>query len=344
MPYIFERFYRAKKANYSGTGIGLTWTKQIVELLEGNIEVDNSKKNQVTFSVTIPNLNNPLIIALEEQRQQHNEVNALDINEEAGNLSDSFESLPHILVVEDNIEMQELLANVLKSNFKLDFAANGEIGEKKAIQLQPNLVLSDIMMPVKDGFELLTALKENFNTSHIPVVLLTARSDSKSRIVGLNQDADDYIEKPFDPVELKARVNNLLRQRKHLHKLFSENPLIYSEEIKCTPIDADFIDRARKILELHFANGDFSVNSFCQGLALNRTSVNYKIKALTNQSIAEYIKNFRLEKAVKMLIETNDSILEIATDSGFNNPQVFNKSFKKKFKNTPSLFRSEFGK
>lgn len=342
LPHIFERFYRASENNYSGTGIGLSWSKQIVDLHGGTIRVDNSKNDQVSFSVQIPVIRNTEKTAANLNIK--NKTQLIENNHFIIDVNHSQRYLPHILVVEDNLEMQELLDNILKSEFHLDFAENGKVGEEMAIELQPDLIISDVMMPVKDGFELLKAIKENFNSSHIPIILLTALTDSISRISGLNQDADDYIGKPFDPIELKSRINNLLRQRLNLHKLFSENPLLYSKEVKCTPIDSDFIDRARNILKDHFSNGDFSVRDFCMELALNRTSVNTKIKALTNQSTAEYIKNFRLEKAAKMLIESNSTIIEICTDTGFNNPQVFNKAFKKKFNSTPSKYRSNFYK
>ena len=337
LPHIFERFYRAGTSSYSGTGIGLAWSKQIVELHQGTIAVDNSNEGQVSFSVQLP------VLTSQSEISTSNLANANGLDVAPNNLPKNGidHDFPHILVVEDNLEMRELLHTILKSDFKLDFAENGKIGEEMATQLQPDLIISDVMMPEKDGFELLKSLKENFSSSHIPIVLLTARGDSKSRIIGLNQDADDYIGKPFDPNELKARVNNLLRQRVHLHKLFSENPLLFSKDVKCTPIDADFIDRARKILEDHYSDGDFAVDEFCRELAFNKTGVNQKLNALANQSTAEYIRNFRLEKAAGMLIETNASITGIATDTGFNHVQVFNKSFKKKFDRTPTVFRAE---
>lgn len=333
--HIFERYFRSAENNYAGSGIGLAWSKQITELHDGTIKVDNSKTEQVSFIVNIPIIDKSLEIAnlqnglIREESEQKNDPS--DDN--------SPQEFPHILVVEDNIEMQDLLRSVLREEFKLDFAENGKIGEEMTIELQPDLVLSDVMMPVKNGFELLKFLKGNFSTSHIPVVLLTARSDSESLIIGLDENADDYIGKPFDANELKAKIKNLLRQRTHLHKLFSENPLLYSKEIKCTQLDAQFLDQARKILEKHFSDGDFSVEKFCSELASNRTSINNKLKALSNQTTASYIKNFRLEKAVKLLIETNLSIFDISISTGFKNSQVFNKSFKNKFSVTPSEYR-----
>ena len=332
LPYIFDRFYRAEENNYSGAGIGLAWSKQIVEMHNGTISVNNKISDQVSFCVQLPIKNIPSnsLVASSLSRIKPTNKDALPLTADS----------PRLLIVEDNLEIQELLNKVLKNEFQLEFAKNGVIGEEMAVQLQPDLVLSDIMMPLKDGFELLKSLKENFNTSHIPVILLTARDDTDSRIIGLNQNADDYIGKPFDVAELKARINNLLRQRLHLHKLFSENPLLFSKEINCTALDADFIDKARNVLEKHYSNGDFTVNLFCMELGLNRTSVNNKLKALTNHSTASYIRNFRLEKALKMLIENKLTIKEISIDTGFNSIQVFNKAFKNKFETTPTVYRA----
>lgn len=333
---IFDRFYRGSGNTATGHGIGLAWSKQITSVLGGEITVDNTINDQVTFTISIP---------IETANQRHESALVLEENTSllaTQDMSQPDADLPHVLVVEDNVEMQHVLKSVLETDYRLDFAINGKVGEEKAIALQPDLVLSDVMMPEKDGFELLKDLKENFSSSHIPVVLLTARADSSDRITGLNQDADDYIAKPFEAEELKARISNLLRQRQHLHELFSKNPLLYHKEIACSPIDTKFLDDARSILEAHFANGSFSTREFCAEIALNRTSVNAKLKALTNQTTAEFIKNFRLEKAVKILAETDQKIVDIATDAGFNNAQVFNKVFRQKHGCTPSVYRSRF--
>ena len=339
LPYIFDRYYRADEFKYSGTGIGLAMSRQIVEMHGGSIQVRNIEGTGVAFEVLLPAgfmIHEPIENGIYTAANGNGSMHHITTNgSELAQKSDRSK----ILVVEDNAEMRNLLKGILNEDFELSFGNDGEEGEKLAQTNQPDLVLSDVMMPKKDGFELLNVLKNNFGTSHIPVVLLTARADSTSRISGLNQDADDYIGKPFDAIELKARINNLLRQRKNLHKLFSENPLLYSKEIKCTPLDAEFIDKARQILENNYGDGDFSVNAFCAELALNRNSVNNKLNALANQSTAEYIKNFRLEKALKMLVETDTSISGIYVDCGFNSPQSFNKVFKKKYGCTPSEYR-----
>ena len=246
-----------------------------------------------------------------------------------------------LLIVEDNLEIRNLLGSTLAPEFEIITANDGEKGEALALKHQPDIVLSDVMMPKKDGFELLGALKTNINSSHIPAVLLTVKADAQSKITGLNQDADDYIAKPFNPQELIARLQNLIRQRKQLQKLFNQNPLVHVKGIKCSDIDDAFFTKARTILAKNYQNGDFSVSDFCVELTLNRNSVHNKIMAFTNDNTSRYIKNFRLEKAAQMLMETTIAISDIYIKNGFNSSQAFNKAFKERFKITPTAFREE---
>ncbi|MFT5823074.1 MAG: signal transduction histidine kinase/DNA-binding response OmpR family regulator [Crocinitomix sp.] len=339
-PYIFDRYYRANEEKYVGNGIGLSLCKEIIELHGGKIYVDNSLENSVSFHVELPP--NRIVQKLHEtvepeikQGLDQTKIDSTKLILETDGI------LPHLLVVEDNAEMRDLIAVSLKGDFRISFAENGEIGEQKAIENQPDLIISDVMMPVKDGFELLNILKNNFETSHIPIILLTAKAGSESRIQGLDQDADDYLVKPFNPKELKARVNNLVRQREQLQKLFTENPLHFiSKSSSISKLDADFLKNAQLILDTNYSNGDFTVNEFCQELALNRNSVHIKIKTYTGEGTATYIKNFRLKKVIHLLDETKKSIADICFECGFNSSQAFNQIFKKEFKLTPGQFRN----
>ncbi len=338
LPYIFDRYYRGNEKNYVGNGIGLSLCKQITEMHSGTIRVNNSLDNAVAFEVELPGL-----IVFEESKTTVKENTKIISVEEVEPIvhSERTQELPNLLVVEDNAEMRVLLDSVLKDHFSLDFAKDGEEGEQKAVKNQPDLILSDIMMPKKDGFELLKTIKTQIETSHIPVVLLTAKSDNESRLEGFDQDADDYISKPFDPKILLARLQNLIRQRRHLHKVFSEQPFILSKNIKCTPLDAIFLKKVQSVLETHYSNGDFSVDEFCRELALNRNSVHNKIKAFTGQSTAMYIKNYRLNKSIELITGTHQSIADIYIGCGFNNSQAFNKAFKERFKVTPGEYRKK---
>lgn len=337
---IFHRFFRAREQEYTGSGIGLALSRQIVELHQGTIEVDNSQPDSTIFKIVLPGLEQKQAVVSENQTAQvlngHEENSARKVKSIA-----STDGRSTLLIVEDNLEMQTLLKKLLGNDFRLWIAADGEEGEKMAIEHQPQLILSDVMMPNKDGFELLQAIKTNIHTSHIPVVLLTARADNESRIQGFEQDADEYIGKPFDPDALLSRIHNLLRQRQQLQKLFIEKPMLRVQSAQCTSLDQDFIHRAQEIVGQFYQDGSFTVEQFCKELALNRNSVHNKLKSLTSQSASQFIQTFRLTKAAELLGSTNENINAVATDSGFNNRQAFNKGFRKHFGMTPGEYRKK---
>lgn len=336
-PHLFDRYYRGSETEYTGNGIGLSLCKQIVDLHHGIIEVDNTIENSVTFRVELPQSR------IIEEKELFIEPDAILPNEHASILKPNQNPnshLPLLLIAEDNAEMRNLLATILQNEFRLLFAENGEVGEQMAIENQPDLIISDLMMPVKDGFELLNALKKNFETSHIPIILLTAKAGSDSRIQGLDQDADDYLVKPFNKEELKSRIFNLLRQRKKLQKLYLENPLRFiKRDNLISKLDSEFLEKVQSILESNYSNGDFTVNEFCKELALNRNSVHIKIKNYTGKGTGEYIRNYRLSRALTMLMESRMSIADISIACGFNSSQAFNQIFKKEFEVTPGQYR-----
>ena len=303
----------------------------------GRLDVSKNEEGAVVFSVQLTNGISNIETSFIEETDQPEIVPSQSVNYEKSEEKNK----PTLLIVEDNIEMLNLIKNVLTEDFKLILAKNGEEGEEKARTQLPDLIVSDIMMPKKDGFELLNSIKNTIDTSHIPVILLTAKSDSRSKIVGLRQDADDYIAKPFDPDFLRERILNVLRGRKKMQEVFERNPLLLGQKIECTDLDADFLQKALKILEENYADGEFTTTQFCEKLSLNRNSVHNKIKAFTGQSTAQYIKNYRLEKATEMLLKTNETITAIYLENGFNSTQAFNKAFKAKYNCTPIEYRKK---
>lgn len=337
---IFERNYRENENSYKGSGIGLAFSKQIVEKHGGTLEVDTSNEGFTDFHLKLPD------VTLSLEDGDYSEMSASDQFiplKESLDFRDGVSSglKPNILVVEDHEEMRQLLHSVLADDFNIWLAKDGEEGEDLAIHKQPDLIISDVMMPNVDGLELLKSLKSNPDTSHIPVILLTAKAGDENKAIGFDVDADDYIEKPFDPTLLKSRLSNLIRQRKSLQKSFLHNPFLLAAQVKCSSLDQDFLSRAQQILEENYDNGEFSVTYFCNELALNRNSVHNKLKAFADQSTSQFIKNFRLSKAVQLLLETHNSIVEIGERTGFNSSQAFNKAFKEKFKITPSDYRKK---
>ncbi|GEM_PF-6912069 len=334
---VFDRYYRADDIRYNGHGIGLALTRQIVELHGGEIEVASSEGDETVFHLHFPT-------TISEDLPSHSiqsaatPLEASDVLQSQKQNSDLV-TQPHVLVVEDNAKMRALLEDVLANDFRLSFAEDGARGIELAKELQPDLIVSDVMMPNVNGMELLKALKTNIETSHVPILLLTALADAENRVQGFEEDADDYISKPFDANELRARIWNLLRQRRHLQKLFFQNPLLIQAESNYSPLDADFLKRASEVVEANYERGEFGVPEFCAELALNRNSVHNKLKALTGQSASQFIKSYRLAKASEMLITTEASIISIGERSGFNSPQAFNKAFRALFGLTPSAFR-----
>ncbi|UTW63570.1 response regulator [bacterium SCSIO 12741] len=329
---IFKRHFREDSDLYTGSGLGLSICKEIVDIHGGRIQVDNQAENRVRFSIQWP------------MQISRNKVADKVVPIEKSSGPSTIRILPEksgkkILIVEDNFELQMLLKELLAGHFDLSFARDGEEGEGIAIQEQPDLIVSDIMMPVKDGFELLKSLKGKRETSHIPVVLLTARADKTSRLAGLNQDADDYISKPFDPDELLASIHNLLRNRERLHQLFKENPFRPVKSEHWSQLDQEFLDQAKSIVERYHINKDFGVEAFCRELALSRSNVHGKMKSLLGLTASEFIREVRLTRAADALLSTSDTIDQVVIGSGFGNRQKFYRSFKQKFGVTPVEFR-----
>ena len=341
---IFDRYYRADEDKYVGNGIGLALCKQIVEMHGGAIDVDTEIVGLTSFTFFLPEdlKNSTINISTKSNSNDLEEIEYLNISEDENKPSTGTNlEKQTLLIVEDNTEMRDLLHDVLSTDYNLLLAKDGEEGESIALEKQPDLIVSDVMMPKKDGFELLESLKGNLDSSHIPIVLLTARADSDSRIHGFDYDADDYIAKPFDSKELRSRIENLLRQRLRLQTLFEGNPLIPVNKIKCSSLDAEFLDRARTIVEKNLDDGEFTVEQLCRDLALNRNSVHNKFKALTGSGASIFIRDVRVAHAAKLLLSTHSPINDVGIDTGFNSRQAFNKAFKDKFNQTPSDYRKE---
>ena len=330
LPTIFDRYARSKEKEYSGYGIGLSFCKQIISLHDGEISAENVEGG-VLLSFSIPTK----LDLVESSVVPIDEPNVYPIDESVENRENT------ILIVEDNPEVQNLLKDILSSQYDIILAGNGEEGIEIAMEHQPNLIISDIMMPKVGGTELAATLKENFSTSHIPIILLSAKSAGHDRITGLETGADDYLTKPFSPKELKVRVRNLIEQREKLQRRFSKNVFLMPDEISSNSLDQEFLIRATDIVEAKLLNSGFNVEKFCRELSLNRNSVHQKLKFLIGLSASQFIKSVKLKKATTFLADERISIVEVSELSGFNNRQAFNKAFKDQFEMTPSEYRKE---
>jgi YesN/AraC family two-component response regulator len=240
--------------------------------------------------------------------------------------------------VEDNQDVTNYICSLLENDYQILTAGNGVVGLKIALKKYPDLIISDVMMPEMDGFELCKKLKTDERTSHIPIILLTAKANMESKIEGLEFGADDYISKPFEADELKVRSKNLIEQRRKLRNKFTRMIEINPAEIAATSLDEQFLKRLLDIFESHVAESDFSTEDFAREVGMSRSNLHRKLQALTNQPTHEFFRTMRLKRAAQLLKKPAGSVTEVAYAVGFNNPSYFTKMFRRQFGQTPSEF------
>jgi len=356
--HIFDRFYQtddSQTRDQEGTGIGLALTKELVKLHHGEISVESQVDKGSIFTVFLPDGKahlNPDEIVSESTVETSNEDIPGQYHELAkhaarskSGTSPSDESKPIILIVEDNADLLSYIRDYLDTSYFVIEARDGEEGLREAIKNIPDLVLSDVMMPKMDGFELCRKLKTDERTSHIPVILLTARASSESKIEGLETGADDYLSKPFDAKELKIRIRNLVLQRQKLREKFAgdfwkENklPVLQSVPSGLNQMDKKFLQKALDAVNLHLPDTDFNIEAFGKEMGMSRQQMHRKFRALVNQSATEFIRTIRLKKAAELLSQKSGTVSEIAYDVGFNTLSYFTKSFQEQFGVTPSEY------
>lgn len=355
---IFDRFYQAGNIlhkEYQGSGVGLSLTKELVELHKGKINVESKEGKGTTFNVTFPlgmahlkpdelceepsaeKQNDYGNIPFEVQEKQFNENESKKLTKLEIDLEE-YEKLPIVLIIEDNEDVRNYIASIMKGYCKTLSAENGEEGLVKSFENIPDIIISDVMMPELDGFQLCRKIKTDFRTSHIPVILLTAKSTIKDKLEGFETGADAYIMKPFDASELRARVSNLLQQRKRMHEYFQNHGLFEIDEGNITSDERKFLTKAVEIINNHLVDPSFSVESFAESLAVSRSLLHKKLTALTGESPGELIKRYRLNKAAKLLEGKSGNITEIAFEVGFNDASYFTYCFRKQFGMLPSQY------
>ncbi len=339
---IFDRFHQVDSSStrvHEGTGIGLALTKELVELHGGTISVA-SDENGSRFCVKLPQgdahlksneiVNESRIYKVVNKIQSdHDKLDEVLIN----NLAK-----PKVLIVEDNSDLRDYLRNSLCHDYFILQASDGKIGERLAIEEIPDLILSDLMMPIVDGLQLCEKIKNNEKTSHIPVILLTAKADIETKLTGLRTGADDYIAKPFDARELAVRIQNLIEGRNKLHQKFSQQLSLTATQIKAESMEERFLKKVKEAIESNISNTSFSVELLAADLAMSSVQVNRKLKALSGYTPNELIRNIRLERAASLLSQRAGHVADIAYQVGFNNLSYFSKCFKEKFGVTPSEY------
>lgn len=337
LPYIFNRYYQANvNTSGTGTGIGLSLTQELVKLLKGKIEVRSEEGQGTTFQVFLPITQEAVPGAAQDKLSIQSAV--LGMKSPIEKQKPTAAELPLALIVEDNYDIAQYLQICLEGSYELEMASNGQEGIDKALEQIPDIIISDVMMPLKDGFELCETLKGDLRTSHIPIILLTAKSDVTSRIAGLKQGADDYLAKPFNEEELLVRMQNLLEVRRKLQDRYQnvfDRPL---PKVKvATPnVEDAFILKIKEIFEDRMMESDFNLDTLSQELNLSRSNLYRKIKALTGRSPAIFLRLLRLQKARQLLQSSDLSVKQVAYDVGFSDPSYFSRSYTEEFGESPS--------
>lgn len=344
--HIFDPFYQApgNENSSTGTGIGLSLTKGIVELHYGKIWVEGRESGGAEFHIVFPT--GPEHLKPEEKMVEFRSSEDISnyvadvslVNEENVLAPESSHNKHSVLVVEDNKDVRNYIKKLLWKNFAVYEAANGEEGVERAIKFMPDLVISDVMMPKMDGLQLCRKLKNDLRTSHIPIVLLTARVSFQQVKEGFEIGADEYVTKPFSASGLLLKVKSLIDNRERLKKLFERKSPVELAPVDIPSIDDRFLKKVYEIIDQNISDADFNIEKFSEEIGMSRANLYRKIKALTNQSPNEFIKDIRLRIAVKYLRESSMTISEVSYKAGFNSPAYFTNCFKKAYGVSPTEF------
>ena len=340
LPYIFDRFYQAKNAG-RGTGIGLAIVKAFTELHHGEISATSVEGKGSTFTINIPVRQKGEVTnqSTEKIEQLVEPSSAQEVPNQARHIDELIQphqiDKPEVLIIDDNIDIRTYLRSVLSEKYNVSEASDGKVGLELARKIVPDIVLSDIMMPVMDGLEFCQQLKTDKAISHIPVILLTARSLDEQRVEGYEHGADAYISKPFSLRLLLSRIDNLIESRKKLNQTWSKG--VEDDEIGnlSNEIDKSFLKQLRKIIQENLANSDLSVGQIGDEIGLSRVQLYRKVKALTGYSPVEILRKARLTRARHLLQTTERTVSEVAYAVGFSTPSYFSKCYKDEFGENP---------
>lgn len=341
LPFIFDRFFQVENNEHKvsqGTGIGLALTKELVELFNGSINVTSQLNNGTTFTITLPITNNA------EEKDFNFSNKQITIGTAVPQLNDVIvdEDSNTVLIVEDNADMARYIASCLQPDYKVSFAKNGKEGLKLAETNIPDIVVTDVMMPIMDGFELTQKLQANTNTNHIPIIMLTSKAMQEDKIEGITSGADAYLTKPFQKEELRLRMQMLIAKRKQLQQHYAVNTIVEQKEEQPKPTDKKliFLNSVVDAIHQHLDDSNFGATELAKFMLMSDSQLYRKLKAISNTSTGIFIRKVRLEKAKESLKNSDLSISEIAYASGFNDPNWFSKAFKEEFNQSPTEFRN----
>lgn len=333
IPFIFDRFYQVKTdaGEHGGTGIGLALTKDLIVLMNGEITVESKEKLGTTFTVKLPitqNEKRSVAIPLE------NVSESFPTGIITPKIADSSSQLPIALIVEDNSDVSNYIIMCLEDKYQILYAPDGEIGIEMAMAKIPDIVISDVLMPKKNGFELCEILKKDIRTDHIPIILLTAKATQADKMSGLSFGADAYLIKPFQKEELLLRMEKLVALRKILQQRYRDSPS-YTIQNPGNKND-EFINKIIAEINNHLDDSSFQTEQLARAMHLSESQLYRKLKALTNTSTAIFIRKVRLQNAKKLFSSSDLTVSEVAYSTGFNDPSWFSKCFKEEFGHPPS--------
>jgi signal transduction histidine kinase/DNA-binding response OmpR family regulator len=345
---IFDRFFKVDDSYVSeaeGSGIGLALSKELVELYRGKIKVNSIEGKGTTFSLEIPVASDlfrddeRIFLSDENQKpkvgepypqpEMENDIPAIKFEEK---------HRPVVLIVEDNPDLTQYISGNLNRHYQIVSAENGKQGFESAVEHIPDLVISDLMMPLMDGMEMCGLIKDDERTSHIPVIMLTARADRDSKLEGLQTGADDYMIKPFDAEELQVRVKNLIGQRQKLREKFRKELITEPERIPVISPDDRLLIKVIEMCKRHLSDSDFNIDGMSDSLNMSRTQLYRKTHAITGHTPKELLQTMRLKKAAFLLERGEHNIAQVAYQVGFNNMSYFAKCFKKLYRVNPSMY------
>ena len=349
LAHIFERFNienNSRLKDGSSSGIGLSLTKELVEIQGGKILVESKPGKGSRFTVELP-------FKFAKEELVNDKTGKIDLNytrrflKGIGNEEQNIETVGRksekkiatVLIVEDNIDLQSYLKNNLVFNYHVLVADNGKIGLELAKNEDPDLIICDIIMPEMDGIELTKMLKTEFHTSHIPIILLTAKSLDEHKFHGLEIGADDYITKPFNMVYLEKRIKNILESRKQLKERFSRDVQTTTEYLANTKKDQEFLDKVIRLVEENLANPEFSIENLLEHFSFGRTVFFKKMKGISGYSPKDFLRIIRMKKAGALLKDPNQSVSQVAYEIGYSDPNYFSRVFRKHFGENPSDYK-----
>ena len=326
---LFKRFYQDNEAS-DGVGVGLALVAELVSLSKGHIVANNIENKALQFTITLP-IEKAAFTTSELENTKDSFKNKRKIKQPVNN------NAPTLLVVEDNKEISDYLTTLFSDSYKVFTAVNGQKGINIALKIMPELIVSDIMMPIKNGIELCKEIKTNVLTSHIPIVLLTAKTTEEHEIEGYKTGADAYITKPFSNEKLKLIVHKLIETRKKLEKHYSKTFNI-NPNLAITSTENEFLTRLKTVVETHITDSLFTSEQFGKLMQMSRTQLHRKLHAIVGMSTSEFIRSQRLKLAKELLTQSDANVSEIAYQVGFNSSSYFIKCFKGLYNCTPSEY------